>query len=110
MGEMVNRDCKEFKDHQVLRDLLGLLVLQALLLQLKSMGFKQFLDQQDLLVPWDLWDLLVLKEFKVISEYPGRIINKGPRGEPGLPGRNYEGLSDEDIERIVRHPALKVRT
>lgn len=32
----------------------------------------------------------------------------GPRGEPGLPGRNFEGLTENDIERIVRHPALKV--
>ena len=34
---------------------------------------------------------------------------QGPRGEPGLPGRNFEGLTEDDIERISRHPALKVR-
>ncbi|KAJ1373753.1 hypothetical protein KIN20_036252 [Parelaphostrongylus tenuis] len=41
---------------------------------------------------------------------PGPQGIRGPRGEAGYPGRDgrdFRGLSDRDIELIVRHPMLK---
>ncbi|PIO65126.1 collagenase NC10 and Endostatin [Teladorsagia circumcincta] len=41
---------------------------------------------------------------------PGPQGIQGPRGETGYPGRDgrdFQGLSDRDIELIVRHPLLK---
>ncbi|KAK6048257.1 hypothetical protein COOONC_14238, partial [Cooperia oncophora] len=38
------------------------------------------------------------------------LATSGPRGETGYPGRDgrdFQGLSDRDIELIVRHPLLK---
>ena len=62
---------------------------------------------------WTAWTARDSRLFQM-TIYSAKSIRvySGPRGEMGFPGRDgrdFQGLSDRDIELIVRHPLLKVR-